>query len=104
MLRLRAAAGIVFQAFNGQGRFDKKYDKLRVIANLFPEHMHLVLPKDGKLGAIKDLKGKRVGIFQAGSGTQISALELLKIYGIAIRRQCCSCCRERPGARSCKRR
>ena len=78
-----AAADIVFQAVNGQGRFDKKYDKVRVIANLFPEHMHLVLPKGGKLGGIAELKGKRVGIFQAGSGTQVVVLELLKLYGIA---------------------
>jgi hypothetical protein len=78
-----ASADIVFQAFNGQGRFDKKFDKVRVIANLFPEHMHLVLPKGGKLGSIKELKGKRVGIFQAGSGTQVVVLELLKINGIA---------------------
>jgi len=78
-----AAADIVFQAFNGQGRFDRKFDKLRVIANLFPEHMHLVLPKGGKLGSIKDLRGKRVSIFQAGSGTQVVVLELLKLYGIS---------------------
>jgi TRAP transporter TAXI family solute receptor len=77
-----ASADIVFQAFNGEGRFEKKFDKLRVIANLFPEHMHLVLPKGGKLGGIADLKGKRVGIFQAGSGTQVVVLELLKLYGI----------------------
>jgi len=77
-----AAADIVYQAFNGQGRFEKKFDKLRVIANLFPEHMHLVIPKGSKLGGIKDLKGKRVGIFTAGSGTQVVVLELLKIYGI----------------------
>jgi uncharacterized protein len=78
-----ASADIVFQAFNAQGKFDKKFDKLRVIANLFPEHLHLVLPKGGRLGAVKDLKGKRVGIFQAGSGTQVAVLELLKLNGIA---------------------
>ncbi|MFZ9635957.1 MAG: TAXI family TRAP transporter solute-binding subunit [Alphaproteobacteria bacterium] len=78
-----AAADIVYQAFNGQGRFERKFDKLRVIANLFPEHMHLVLPKGGKLGSIKDLRGKRVSIFQAGSGTQVVVLELLKLYGIS---------------------
>lgn len=78
-----AAADIVYQSVNGLGRFDRKYDRVRVIANLFPEHMHLVLPKGGKLGGIKDLKGKRVGIFTAGSGTQVVVLELLKIYGIA---------------------
>ncbi len=77
-----AAADIVFQAVNGMAKFEKKFDKVRVIANLFPEHMHLVLPKGGKLGGIAELKGKRVGIFQAGSGTQVVVLELLKIYGI----------------------
>jgi len=77
-----ASADIVYQAYNGQGQFEKKYDKLRVIANLFPEHLHLVLPKGAKLDGIKDLKGKRVGIFSAGSGTQVVVLELLKLYGI----------------------
>jgi len=77
-----ASADIVFQAVNGLGRFDKKYAKVRVIANLFPEHMHLVLPKGGKLGGVAELKGKRVGIFQAGSGTQVVVLELLKLYGM----------------------
>jgi hypothetical protein len=78
-----AAADIVYQAFNGLATFQgKKYDKLRVIANLFPEHLHLVLPKGGKLAGIKDLKGKRVGIFPAGSGTQVAVLAFLKLYGI----------------------
>ncbi|MFZ4808389.1 MAG: TAXI family TRAP transporter solute-binding subunit [Hyphomicrobiaceae bacterium] len=77
-----AAADIVYQAYNGEGKFEKKFDKIRVIANLFPEHMHLVIPKGSKLGGVKELKGKRVGIFTAGSGTQVVVLELLKIYGI----------------------
>jgi len=78
-----AAADIVYQAVNGLGTFkDKKYGKLRVIANLFPEHLHLVLPKGGKLNGIPDLKGKRVSVFQAGSGTQVAVLEYLKQFNI----------------------
>lgn len=78
-----AAADIVFQAANGLGTFkDKKYGKLRVIANLFPEHLHLVLPKGAKLNGIADLKGKRVSVFQAGSGTQVAVLEFLKQFDI----------------------
>lgn len=78
-----AAADIVYQAYNGLGTFkDKKYTKLRVIANLFPEHLHLVLPKGGKLNGIADLKGKRVSVFQAGSGTQVAVLEFLKQFNI----------------------
>ncbi|MBY4675576.1 TAXI family TRAP transporter solute-binding subunit [Marinobacterium arenosum] len=79
-----AIAGIVHTAFNGEGKFEgkPKYDKLRVIANLFPEEMHLVLPEGAKLNSLKDLKGKRVGIAQAGSGTQVAVLRLLKEFGI----------------------
>ncbi len=78
-----AAADIVYQAYNGLGTFkDKKYEKLRVIANLFPEHLHLVLPKGAKLGGIEELRGKRVSVFQAGSGTQVAILEFLKQFNI----------------------
>jgi hypothetical protein len=78
-----AQGDTTFQAVNGLGTFaGKKYDKVRVIANLFPEHLHLVLPKGASLASLKDLKGKRVGIFQPGSGTQIVVLQLLKLNGI----------------------
>lgn len=79
-----AAADIVYTAYNGTGAFEEQgaYDKLRVIANLFPEHMQLVLPEGAELGSIADLAGKRVGIAQAGSGTQVVVLELLELYDI----------------------
>lgn len=78
-----AGAATVYQSYNGVEKFEGKvYDKIRVIANLFPEDMHLVLPKGGKLGSIKELEGKRVGIAQAGSGTQIAVLRILEEYGI----------------------
>lgn len=78
-----AGAQSVVQSYRGEGKFvGNKKDKIRVIANLFPEDMHLVLPKGGKLNSLKDLKGKRVGIAQAGSGTQVSVEMLLKDIGI----------------------
>ena len=57
-------------------------DKIRAIANLYPEDMHLVLPKGEKLGSLKDLNGKRVGVAAAGSGTQVSVRMILNHYGI----------------------
>ena len=72
-----SGAATLHYAYNGIEKFkgNAKPD-LRIIANLFPEDLHLVLPKGGKLNGLKDLKGKRVGIAQAGSGTQI-AVELI---------------------------
>ncbi|MRI32641.1 C4-dicarboxylate ABC transporter substrate-binding protein [Endozoicomonas sp. OPT23] len=79
-----AIADIVDSAYKGEGKFAAKgnYDNLRVIANLFPEELHLVLPKGSDIKSINDLKGKKVGIAQAGSGTQVVVLEMLKAFGI----------------------
>ena len=79
---LTGAATLYF-AYHGTAKFEgKQKPKLRVIANLFPEDLHLVLPKGRKLGSLKDLKGKRVGIAQAGSGTQIAVELMLAEQGI----------------------
>ncbi len=77
-------AATLYQAYHGVGKFEgKRKDKLRIIAQLYPEDMHLVLAKGTKLKSIADLKGKRVGIGQAGSGTQIAVLTILKEFGIS---------------------
>ncbi len=79
---LTGAATLYF-AYHGVSKFEgSQKPKLRIIANLFPEDLHLVLPKGGKLGSLKDLKGKRVGIAQAGSGTQIAVELMLAAQGI----------------------
>ena len=76
-------AATLYQAYNGVGKFKgKKKGDLRVIANLYPEDLHLVLPKGRKIAGMKALKGKRVGIFQAGSGTQIAVEIFLKEFGM----------------------
>ena len=72
----------VAQGFNGEGKFEDKKDKVRMIANLYPEDMHLVLPKGVTMSSLKDLNGKRVGVAAAGSGTQVSVKMILKHYGI----------------------
>lgn len=77
------AADVLLSMYQGTGDFaGKPHDKLRVLANLFPEDLHLVLPKDGKLDGLGDLAGKRVGIAQAGSGTQVAVLQMLEAYGV----------------------
>jgi uncharacterized protein len=78
-----AGAQSVTQGYNGEGKFvGAKKDKIRMIANLYPEDMHLVLPKGTKLGSLKDLAGKKVGVAAAGSGTQVSVRMILKHYDI----------------------
>ncbi len=79
---LTGAATLYF-AYHGKAKFEgKAKPKLRIIANLYPEDLHLVLQKDKKLASLKDLEGKRVGIAQAGSGTQIGVEMMLAAQGI----------------------
>ncbi len=78
-----AGAQSVTQGFEGSGKFKgNKKDKVRVIANLYPEDMHLVLKKGMKLDRLTDLNGKKIGVAAAGSGTQVSVRQILKHYSI----------------------
>lgn len=78
-----AAADVTRSMYLGEGKFEgKPHPKLRVVANLFPEDLHLVLPKGQSIDSLADLKGKRVGIAQAGSGTQVAVLQMLEAWGI----------------------
>jgi len=78
-----AAADVTRSMYLGEGKFEgKPHPKLRIVANLFPEDLHLVLPKGGSIGDLGDLADKRVGIAQAGSGTQVAVLQMLEAWGV----------------------
>ncbi|MGB7335688.1 MAG: TAXI family TRAP transporter solute-binding subunit [Salaquimonas sp.] len=78
-----AAADVTREMYLGEGTFEgKPHEKLRIVANLFPEDLHLVLPKGQKISNLGDLANKRVGIAQAGSGTQVAVLKMLAEWGV----------------------
>jgi len=78
-----AAADVVHDTYFGEGKFEgKPHPKLRVVANLYPEDLHLVMPDGQDIKSFADLKGKRVGIAQAGSGTQVAVLTMLEGWGV----------------------
>lgn len=70
-------------AYNGTFAFqDKKVADLRMIANLYPESIHLVVKKGSGIKTVADLKGKRVALDEPGSGTLINARMVLAAYGV----------------------
>lgn len=78
-----AAADVTRSMFLGEGKFDgKPHEKLRIVANLYPEDLHLVMPKGSSIDSLSDLEGKRVGIAQAGSGTQVAVEMMLAEWGL----------------------
>ena len=55
---------------------------LRLIANLYPESVHIVARKGAGIRSVADLKGKRVALDEPGSGTLINARSILAAYGL----------------------
>ena len=71
-------------AYTGTGAFEgkPKITDLRLIANLYPESIHLVVKKGSGIRSVADLKGKRVALDEPGSGTLINARMVLAAYGV----------------------
>ncbi len=76
---------IAYWAYTGTGTFEGEtpFIKLRAIANLYPESIHIVTRKDSGIRSIRDLVGKRVSLDEPGSGTLIDAELVLSVYGIS---------------------
>ena len=77
-------ADVASWAYTGKGVFEGKPNVpgLRLIANLYPESVHLVVRKGSGIKSVADLKGKRVALDEPGSGTLIDARIILAAYGL----------------------
>ncbi|MEO8058303.1 MAG: TAXI family TRAP transporter solute-binding subunit [Burkholderiales bacterium] len=77
-------ADVATWAQKGTGIFEGKPNVpgLRLIANLYPESVHVVVKKGSGIKSVADLKGKRVALDEPGSGTLVNARAILAAYGI----------------------
>ena len=80
-------ADVASWAYKGNGIFEGKPNVpgLRLIANLYPESVHVVVKKGSGIKSVADLKGKRVALDEPGSGTLINARAILAAYGVTER-------------------
>jgi TRAP transporter TAXI family solute receptor len=78
-------ADVTSWAYTGSGIFEGKprLDGLRLIANLYPENIQIIVKRGVGIKTIADLKGKRVALDEAGSGTLVSARQVLAAYGLS---------------------
>src|SRR3989441_6266176 len=77
-------ADSAFDAINGTGPFappEKKVDA-KALAVLYSNLTHVVVKDGGGINGAADLKGKRVSVGSAGSGTEIIANRTLEAYGL----------------------
>jgi hypothetical protein len=80
-----AQADVAFWAYKGQGLFADRgpMARLRAIANLYPEALHLVVRRDAGVLDVADLAGKRISLDREGSGTRVDAELILRAYGLS---------------------
>jgi uncharacterized protein len=76
---------VVFWAYNGVGIFEGVEPRrdLRLIGNLYPEVLQVVVRRDSEINSIADMRGKRVSLDVEGSGTLVDARIVLDAYGIS---------------------
>ena len=83
-----AVADICYYAYNGIEQFKKegkdRYQGLRGIASLYPEVVQVITMADSGITTIDQLKGKRVAVGPAGSGTMVNARLVLGLYDISF--------------------
>ncbi len=76
---------VAYWAYTGTGLFEKKekMKKLRAIASLYPEAVHIVVNKESGIRSVTDLKGKRVSVGARNSGTLLQARLVLSAYKLS---------------------
>ena len=74
-------ADTAFDAIKGNAPFTEKVDA-QALAVIYGNYTHIVVKADSGINTIADLKGKRVSVGAAGSGTETIANRVLEAYGL----------------------
>lgn len=70
-------------AGNKEAGFKKKLDKLRAIAAIYPNYIQIVASKESGVTDLASLKGKRLSVGAAKSGTELNARAIFKAAGMS---------------------
>lgn len=79
-----AQADVAYWAYTGTGPFREAAPMrgLRSIASLYMEAVHVAVRSGSGIASISDLRGRRVSMGEAGSGSRVNALLILDAHGI----------------------
>jgi TRAP transporter TAXI family solute receptor len=74
---------VVYQGYNGIGKFEGNPQKILAMFQMYPHHYHVVALQGKGINTIYDIKGKRVSVGAPGSGTEFKTnLVLQEALGI----------------------
>ncbi len=68
---------------NAEAGFPSSRDRLRMVAALFPNYLHLVAARQARVKSVADLRGKRVSVGALRSGNELNARVLLGAAGMS---------------------
>jgi len=77
-----ALAVSIFEAFHGGEDYGEPFEDLRVVAPLYPNMVHVLVPRGSSAGSLGDLAGARISVGAAGSGTEEVSRQLLEVYDL----------------------
>lgn len=78
-----ALAVTVFEAYHGGQDYDSPFRTLRVVAPLYANLVHVLVPRGSSVTNVGELTGGRISVGAAGSGTEQVARQILEAYGLS---------------------
>lgn len=78
-----AMADVIADAYTGQGRFPEPLP-LRVLFTIYPNVVHILTLKENGIRSVEDMRGRRVSLGAAGSGTAVAAENVLTGLDVAL--------------------
>ncbi len=77
-----ALAVSVYEAFQGGEDYETPFSELRVLAPLYANLIHVLVPRGSEAGSLADLRGGRISVGSAGSGTEQVARQILAAFDL----------------------
>jgi len=75
---------VTFYAYNGTEMFkDNAKPNLRGMGTLYAETIQIVTVTSSKVKSLNDLRGKRIAVGAAGSGTEVNCRQILEALGLS---------------------
>lgn len=71
-----------YEAHNGGTDFPTPSPDLVIVAPLYPNETHVLVAGSSKARSLADVRGMRVSVGAAGSGTEQISRQLLEVYGL----------------------
>ncbi len=77
-----ALAVSIHESFHGGADYGEPFESLRIVAPLYPNVVHVLVPRGSNATSLGDMAGGRISVGAAGSGTEEVARQLLGVFGL----------------------